>query len=88
MFVFVLAPRAAMDALSEAGRSPANEGVVRVLWRSVIEVTFYPQPAADCLNCGSCRNPAGPPASRGLTTSLDPPIASATTFPVWSPIAL
>ena len=44
MFVFALAPRAAVDALSEAGRSPANEGVVRVRWRGFIEVTFYPPP--------------------------------------------
>lgn len=44
MFVFALALRAAVDARSEAGRSPANEGVVRVRWRGFIEVTFYPPP--------------------------------------------
>ncbi len=32
------------ETRSEAGRSPANEGVVRVRWRGFIEVTFYPPP--------------------------------------------
>jgi hypothetical protein len=33
-----------VDALSEAGRSPANEGVVRVRWCGFIEITFYRPP--------------------------------------------
>ena len=40
MSVFLLAPRAAEDAVFEAGRNPANEGVMR--FRDFMAATLYP----------------------------------------------